>query len=77
MFGLLENAPAQYFQSNAAVLKDAVFTINPNQAGTVRFEKSIEVNGNCVMQNYDKGILLARGIREGKLPVVDQPKERE
>ena len=65
-----KNAPAQDFHSNVAELKDAVFNIHPNQAGAVRFEKSIKVIGNYVVRNYDGRILLAKGIREGKLPVV-------
>ena len=58
-----KNAPAQDFHSNVTELKDAVFTLNPNQAGAAKFEKSIEIIGNYVVQNYDGGILLAKGIR--------------
>ena len=71
-----ENAPAQDFHSNVTELKDAVFTLNPNQAGAAKFEKSIEIISNCVVRNYDGRILLAKGIREGKLPVVDLPGAR-
>ena len=68
-----KNAPAQGFQSNVAELKDAVFTINPNQADAAKFEKTTEAISNYVMQNYDTGILLAKGIQEGKLPGIDLP----
>ena len=68
-----KNAPVQEFKSNVAELKDAIFTINPNQADAVKFEKTIEAISNYVVRNYDGGILLAKGIREGKLPVVDLP----
>ena len=68
-----KNAPAQGFQSNVAEVKDAIFTINPNQADAAKFEKTTEAISNYVVQNYDSGILLANGTREGKLPVVDLP----
>jgi hypothetical protein len=68
-----KNASVQEFKSNVAELKDAVFTINPNQADAAKFEKSIEAISNYVVRNYDGGILLAKGIREGKLPVVVLP----
>ena len=65
-----KNAPAQGFQSNIAELKDTVFTIRPNHGGAANFKKSSKAVSSCIMQNYDSGILLAKGIREGKLPVV-------
>ena len=65
-----KNAPSQGFQSNIAELKDDIFTINPNQGGVAKFEKSSEAISNYVVQNYDSGIMLAKGIGEGKLPVV-------
>ena len=68
-----KNVSAQEFKSNVAELKDAVFTINPNQADAAKFEKSIEAISNYVVRNYDGGILLAKGMREGKLPVVVLP----
>ena len=68
-----KSAPTQDFYSNVAELKGAVFTLNPNQAGAAKFEKSIEIIGNYVVRNYDGGIILAKGIREGKLPVVSLP----
>ena len=68
-----KNVSVQEFKSNVAELKDAVFTINPNQADAAKFEKSIEAISNYIIQNYDGGILLAKGIRERKLPVVDLP----
>ena len=72
-FTSVKNARVQEFKSNAAELKDAVFTINPNQADAAKFEKSIEAVSNYVVRNYDGGILLAKGMREGKLPVVVLP----
>ena len=66
-----KNTPAQGFQSNIAELKDAIFIINPNQENAAKFEKTTKVISNYVVQNYDAGILLAKGIREGKLPVID------
>ena len=41
-----KKAPAQDSRSNVAELKDAVFTINPNQADAAKFEKSIEAISN-------------------------------
>ena len=57
-----KNSPVQEFKSNVAQLKDAVFTINPNQADTANFEKTIKAISNYVVRNYDGGILLAKGI---------------
>ena len=37
-----KNASVQEFKSNVDELKDAVFTINPNQADAAKFEKSIQ-----------------------------------
>ena len=68
-----KNAPAQDFHSNVTELKDVAFTLNPNQAGAAKFEKSIVNIGNYTVRNYDRGILLAKGIQEGKLPVVNLP----
>ena len=62
-----KNTPAQGFQSNVPELKDAVFTINPNQADADNLQKTIEAISSYVVQNYDAGILLAKGLREGKL----------
>ena len=64
-----KNAPAQGFQSNVTKLKDAVFTINPNQADAAKFEKTIKAISNYVLWNYDDGILLAKEIQEGGLRV--------
>ena len=62
--------PAQGFQSVIAELKDAVFTINPSQGDAAKFEKSRKVISNYVVKKYNSGILLVKGIQEGKLPVV-------
>ena len=61
-----KNAPAQGFQRNVAELKDAVFTINPNQVDAAKFEKTIKAISNYAVQKYDAGILWAKGIQEGK-----------
>ena len=66
-----KNAPDQGFQSNVAELKDDIFIINPNQVDTAKFEKTIEAIIRYVVRNFDAGILLAKGIRKGKLPIVD------
>ena len=60
-----KNAPVQGSQSNVAELKDVVFTINPNQAGAAKFEKTIKAVSNYVVQNYFDGVILAKGVRGG------------
>ena len=54
-------------------MKDDVFTINPNQGGVAKFKKISKAISNYVVRNYDSGILLAKGIQEGKLPTVALP----
>ena len=44
-----KNASAQGFQRSIAELKDAVFTINPNQRCVAEFEKSSEAISNYVV----------------------------
>ena len=61
-----KHAPAPGFQCNIAELKDSVFTLNPNQCAAAKFEKSSEVVSNYVVWHYDSGILLVRGIWEGR-----------
>ena len=58
-----KNAPSQEFKSNVVELKDAIFTINPNQVDADKFEKTIEAIRSYVVHNYDAEILLAKGIR--------------